>query len=103
MKKREYILTNEKEVLTYLKTKYPLFHLSNVFFRDIQFGIQSLLERKGMDVKYPEAEEITKSFVDQLQKEVQKGQTSVTTYKNMLKVDVAEKIFFDFCDSYYLI
>jgi chemotaxis protein MotB len=35
------------------------------------------------------------SLVNQLQQEVQEGQLKVTQYKNMLTVDVAEKIFFD--------
>lgn len=69
MNEQEYILTNEKEVLTYLKAKYPLYHLSNVFFRDIQYGIQSFLERKRMAVRYPEAEKIAISFVNQLERE----------------------------------
>ncbi len=65
-----YILENQKEVLTFLKTKFPLFHLSNFFFRDLQYGIQMFLERKaGMSIRYPKAESIAKSFAAQLERE----------------------------------
>jgi len=68
MKQLSFILDNEMEVLTFLKARYPLYHLSNVFFRDIQYGIQLLLERKEMAVGYTDAEKIARAFVDQLAK-----------------------------------
>ena len=68
MKQKEYILNNETEVLDFLRSKYPLYHLSNVFFRDIQYGIQTMLFRKGMSVGYAGAETIAKEFVSQLEK-----------------------------------
>jgi len=33
-------------LLEFLKARYPLFHRSNFFFRDFQFGIQKYLEKK---------------------------------------------------------
>ncbi|HCV43190.1 MAG TPA: hypothetical protein DGH68_06875 [Bacteroidetes bacterium] len=68
MKQLEYVLANETEVLTFLKSKYPLYHLSNVFFRDIQYGIQTFFFRKKMSVGYTEAEKIARAFVAQLEK-----------------------------------
>jgi hypothetical protein len=68
MKQLDYILSNETEVLTFLKSRYPLYHLSNIFFRDIQYGIQQFLERKKMEVGYADAETIAKAFVEQLTK-----------------------------------
>ena len=68
MKQLSYILDNEADVLTFLKARYPMYHLSNVFFRDIQYGIQLFLERKEMSVGYTAAEKISRSFVDQLAK-----------------------------------
>lgn len=70
MKQLSFILDNETEVLTFLKARYPLYHLSNVFFRDIQYGIQLLLERKEMAVGYTDAEKIARAFVDQLVKSI---------------------------------
>jgi hypothetical protein len=68
MKAIDYVLQNEAEALAFLKRRYPLYHLSNVFFRDVQYGIQEMLERKGMKVRYPEAEAIAKVFIEQLER-----------------------------------
>lgn len=68
MKQQDYILANETEVLNFLKSRYPLYHLSNVFFRDVQYGIQTMLDPKGMSVGYADAEKIARAFVDQLEK-----------------------------------
>jgi hypothetical protein len=59
------VLANIEEVLTFLKSRYPMFHLSNVFFRDLQYGIQSLLEQQDRRVGYREAEKLTRRFIDQ--------------------------------------
>lgn len=68
MKAIDYVLQNDIEVLKFLKGRYPLYHLSNVFFRDIQYGIQTLLERKNLPTGYADAEKITRAFVEQLEK-----------------------------------
>ena len=68
MKQTDYILENETEVLNFLKSKYPLYHLSNIFFRDIQYGIQTMLDNKNRQVGYADAEGIARAFVAQLEK-----------------------------------
>src|SRR5437867_10704055 len=68
MKQMDYILANETEVLKFLKSQYPMYHLSNFFFRDIQYGIQTMLDRKNMPVGYADAEKIARAFVSQLEK-----------------------------------
>lgn len=68
MKQIDYILGNEIEVLRFLKSKYPLYHLSNVFFRDIQYGIQTMLDGRNMSVGYVDAEKIARAFVAQMEK-----------------------------------
>ncbi len=57
---------NVEEVLAFLKTRYPMYHRSNVFFRDLQYGIQTMLERQDRRVGYREAEQITRSFIERL-------------------------------------
>ncbi len=66
MKPLEYVTNNEKEVLAFLRTQYPLYHLSNVFFRDIQYGIQKFFERRNEKVGYQDAEKIARAFVEKL-------------------------------------
>lgn len=41
-------LKNENQIfLSYLKAKFPVFHNSNLFSRDFQYGLKSFLEKKG--------------------------------------------------------
>jgi hypothetical protein len=69
MKATEAVLANDMEVLKFLKERLPIFHLSNIFFRDIQFGIQSYLKAHAIAVSYTSAEEIARKFVAKLEKE----------------------------------
>jgi hypothetical protein len=69
MNARTYVDENGKKILQELKARFPIYHLSNVFFRDIQYGIQSLLEEKGMKVRYPEAERLAGEFVESMERQ----------------------------------
>ena len=45
------VLKNEEQqFLNFLKAKYPIFHKSNFFYRDLQFGIRKFFEIKGIDL-----------------------------------------------------
>lgn len=69
MKENEVVRQNRKEVLQFLKERYPLFHLSNVFFRDIQYGVREYLEGKGITMGYSAAEEVAREFIKELEGE----------------------------------
>lgn len=55
--------------LNFLKAKFPIFHNSNFFFRDLQYGLMRFLEKKDITVSYPEAgiiaERLGKYFEDE--------------------------------------
>ena len=64
------LLKNENSIfLNFIKAKYPIFHNSNFFFRDLQYGLMRFLEKKDITVSYPEAavlaEKLGKFFEDQ--------------------------------------
>ncbi len=61
------LINEERTVLNYLKSRYPLFHKSNVFFRDIQFGIKHYLENREIKLKYTESEILANEFIKHLQ------------------------------------
>ena len=63
------ILERKRDVLAFLKTRFPLYDKSNIFFRDIQYGIRLFLERKGIRAGYPEAEQIAREFALLLERE----------------------------------
>ena len=69
MKQLAYVLDNHKEVLGFLKSRFPMYHQSNFFFRDVHYGILTYLERKNLKVTYPAAEQIAREFVRKLEKE----------------------------------
>ena len=56
----ELIKNDYKVFLQFLKAKYPVFHNSNFFFRELQFGILKFLEKKGIKISNGQAEELAK-------------------------------------------
>ncbi len=54
------ILNNQTEFLKYLKSKFTLIHMSNVFFRDVHYGVMSYLSEHGTNVKYNDAEQVAR-------------------------------------------
>lgn len=70
MNKLNNILVEEKEqILKFLKARFPLFHNSNFFFRDLQYGIRSYFEKKDIDITYPQAEKCAEEFAKILENE----------------------------------
>jgi hypothetical protein len=64
-----FVLENAREVLQFLKSRFPLYHQSNIFFRDVQYGILAFLERKGRKIGYTAAEAAARAFIARLEKE----------------------------------
>ncbi len=60
------LIINQDDFLRYLKAKYPLFHNSNFFLRDLQFGIKSYYEKKGILLSYSDSEKIANLFSEKL-------------------------------------
>ncbi|HEY6192448.1 MAG TPA: hypothetical protein VI215_09025 [Bacteroidota bacterium] len=58
MKSLEVITGNESEFLKFLKNKFTLIHLSNIFFRDFHYGVMTFLREKGIKLKYHDAEKV---------------------------------------------
>lgn len=53
--------------LQYLKARFPAFHNSNLFFRDLHYAIKHFLEMKDMKVNYADSEQITREFSEFLE------------------------------------
>lgn len=56
----DFLTDNKDEFISYLKSKFPLFHNSNFFLRDLQFGIKSYFEKKGIILSYSDSENLAK-------------------------------------------
>lgn len=64
------ILANDKAVfLNYFKSVFPVFHNSNIFFRDFQNAIRKFIQMKGNQVTYAEAEALANKFASELEKD----------------------------------
>ncbi len=64
-------LNNQADFLKFLKSKFTLIHASNVFFRDLHYGVMAYVEEKeSRKVKYIEAEKLTHDIIAALE---QKG------------------------------
>jgi len=68
MRKVDDLLRDEREVLQFLKTRFPMYHQCNFFFRDLQYGIATLGEQKGIRMRYDRAERAARDFVVRLEK-----------------------------------
>ena len=68
MKEADFIMNAETEFLKYLKSKFPLIHLSNVFFRDVHYGVMAYLVDHGMKMKYQDAEKVAREVVAALER-----------------------------------
>jgi hypothetical protein len=56
-------LKNESQIfLSYLKAKFPIFHNSNLFYRDFQYGLKSFLEKKGITLTDFNLDSLSKQF-----------------------------------------
>lgn len=64
----EYVINNKTEVLHFLKSRYPLYHNSNLFLRDVQFGLILFFQKKRRKVRNRDAEKIARGFLEHLQK-----------------------------------
>lgn len=58
----ELLKKEEESLLNFLKAKFPMFHNSNFFYRDLQYGLRSFLEKKDIIINYNDAEKLAHSI-----------------------------------------
>ena len=64
----EYVINNQTEILHFLKSRYPLYHNSNIFLRDVQFGLILYFQKKHQKLRNRDAEKVARGFMDHLNK-----------------------------------
>jgi hypothetical protein len=69
MKHLDLVLNSYHDVLDFLKEKYPVYHFSNIFFRDVHYGIRAYLKERKINVSYRQGEEIASAFLEKLERE----------------------------------
>lgn len=62
-KRTSIILNSRTEFLYFLRSKFRLYHKSNLFFRDMHFGVAGFLQDRGFRLGYEETESIARNVI----------------------------------------
>jgi hypothetical protein len=65
--KFDYLQKNTNIFLNYMKVKYPLYHNSNVFLRDLQYGIKNFFAKKEIKLSYTQIEKLAEVYIRYLE------------------------------------
>lgn len=75
-------LVSQKEIfIKFMKEKYPLYHNSNVFLRDIQYALKSYFEKKDRYLSYSQTEKLAREFIKRLEESKEFIKISKNTWK----------------------
>lgn len=58
------IIDRQQEFLEFLKSRFHVFHESNVFFRDLHYGVMGYLALRKLSCRYTESEKVTRNVVE---------------------------------------
>lgn len=65
----DYLKNNLDLFFGFMKEKYPFFNKSNVFIRDLQYGVKNFFERKSVKLSYKDVEETASKLIQMLEKD----------------------------------
>ena len=63
----ELLKREDESFLGFLKAKYPMFHNSNFFYRDLQYGVLSFMGKKGNEITYAEAGKLADAISEEFE------------------------------------
>lgn len=69
MEHTQLIIQNSQEFLKYLKFKFSLYHKSNVFSRDVHYGVIHFLKDKNINISHSKSEIIASEVLNYFEKE----------------------------------
>jgi hypothetical protein len=61
-KKSQYVIGNQVEFLQFMRSRSPMFHLSNIFLRDLHYAALEFLKKKNVKIGYTEAEKVAREI-----------------------------------------
>lgn len=68
MKLQDIIRNSPQDILRFLRDRMPVIHASNVFFRDIQYGIRAFAQANGERVDYAAGEAFAREFAEVMER-----------------------------------
>jgi len=77
----EQIKSEQQVFLSYLRAKFPVFHNSNFFFRDLHYGVKGYFEKKGKKISYSDSQQIAEEYAKLLEEQGIFVKTSDKTWK----------------------
>jgi len=75
------IKSEQQVFLSYLRAKFPVFHNSNFFFRDLHYGVKGYFEKKGKKISYSDSQQIAEEYAKLLEEQGIFVKTSDKTWK----------------------
>jgi hypothetical protein len=85
-KELEFLMNNEKLFFSYLKERYPVFNNSNIFLRDIQYGVKSFFEKRDTKLSYAQVEILSNAIIKRFEDNNILQKLTKNTWKvNLLK------------------
>ncbi len=83
----EELKKNKEIFLKFMSERYKIFTNSNIFLRDIQFAIKFYFEKKNINLKYHQAEELAKEFTAYLVEQNELIQLNNYTWKVLFTLE----------------
>jgi len=62
----ELVISDQGEFLKFFRSKFPIFHLSNVFYLDIKYALKYYLLANHFKVSEAELESITETLINRM-------------------------------------
>ncbi len=63
------IVASRAEFLNFLKAKFRLYHLSNVFLRDLSYGVMAYLHERGTRLRLTAAERMARQVAEAFERQ----------------------------------
>ena len=79
-KKSQYIIGNMVEFLHFMRAHAPMYHLSNIFLRDLHFAVMGFLKKKNVRAGQTEAEAVAKEVAVHMEKKNMLKKLNATTW-----------------------
>ncbi len=64
----QFLLSNSELFFNYLKERYSVFNNSNIFLRDIQYGVKSFFEKRETKLSYSAVEKLTGEIIKEFER-----------------------------------
>lgn len=66
MKEVEFVKQNKIQFLQFFRSKFPIFHYSNIFYRDLRYSLKYYLHANGFRVSDMELETISNALIHEM-------------------------------------